>query len=126
MKVLFDANALMIPGQFGVDIFSETENLVGSFDPVTIKGVVAELEGLCNGRGRDASAARVGLSLSRRCTVIDNVKSNIPVDDKIVKTAEEMDCMVLTNDRGLKNKLLENNIDVIVLRNQKTLEIIRG
>lgn len=116
----------MIPGQFGVDIFSETENLVGSFDPVTIKGVVAELEGLSLGRGRDASAARVGLSLSRRCTVIDNVKSSIPVDDMIVKTAEEMDCMVLTNDRGLKNKLLENNIDVIVLRNQKTLEIIRG
>jgi len=126
VKVLFDANALMIPGQFGVDIFSETENLVGSFDPVTIKGVVAELEGLSLGRGRDASAARVGLSLSRRCTVIDNVKSSIPVDDMIVKTAEEMDCMVLTNDRGLKNKLLENNIDVIVLRNQKTLEIIRG
>ena len=126
MKVLFDANALMIPGQFGVDIFSETEGLIGSFEPVTIEGVVSELEGLSCGRGRNASAARVGVSLSRRCTVSKNPDNKIPVDDMIVRYADENNCMVMTNDRGLKNKLLEYHIDVIVLRNQKTLEIIRG
>lgn len=126
MKVLFDANALMIPGQFGVDIFSETEALIGSFEPVTLEGVISELEGLSHGRGRDASAARVGLSLSKRCIVLKNPADNIPVDDMIVKYADETGCIVMTNDRGLKNKLLDFHIDVIVLRNQKTLEIIKG
>jgi hypothetical protein len=58
--------------------------------------------------------------------VSKNPDNKIPVDDMIVRYADENNCMVMTNDRGLKNKLLEYHIDVIVLRNQKTLEIIRG
>ncbi|MDD3399095.1 MAG: hypothetical protein PHW93_05825 [Candidatus Methanomethylophilaceae archaeon] len=126
MKVLFDANALMIPGQFSVDIYSGTEGLIGSFEPVTLEGVVSELEGISLGRGRDASAARVGLSLSRRCEVLKNPDNSIPVDDMILKYADENGCIVMTNDRGLRNKLLDFHIDVIVLRNQKTLEILKG
>lgn len=126
MKVLFDANALMIPGQFNVDVFSETEALVGSYEPVTLEGVVSELEGISLGKGRDASAAKVGVSLSRRCKVEKNPDNSIPVDDMIVKYADENNCTVMTNDRRLRNKLLEFHIDVIVLRNQKTLEILKG
>lgn len=58
MLVLFDANALMIPVQFGVDIFTGVEELVGAFEPVTLEDVKDELTGLSRGRGRDAAAAR--------------------------------------------------------------------
>nr|WP_245323531.1 PIN domain-containing protein [Methanomicrobium sp. W14] len=115
-----------MPGQFGVDVFSGTEALVGSYEPVTLKGVVSELQGLSRGRGRDASAARVGISLLKRCGIEENPVNSVPVDDMIVAYAAATGCMVVTNDRGLKNKLLDSNIDVIVLRNQKTLEIIRS
>ncbi len=125
-RVLFDANALMIPGEFGVDVFSETEMLLGTFEPITLRGVVKELEGLSQGRGRGASAARVGLTLSKRCRICDNPCENIPVDDMIVRFADENGCIVMTNDRGLKKKLGRCGIDIIVLRNQKTLDIIRG
>lgn len=126
MSVLLDANGLMIPGQFGVDVFSAIEGLVGSFEPVTLEEVVRELEGLSKGRGRDASAAKVGLSLSRRCMVQKSPVTGVPVDDMIVQFADSTGCMVLTNDRRLRERLLDKNIDVISLRNQKTLEIIRG
>ena len=124
--VLFDANALMIPGEFGVDVFTETEMLIGSYEPITLRGVVNELEGLSQGRGRGASAARVGLRLSQRCTVCDNPSETVPVDDMIVMFAENSGCIVMTNDRGLKKKLSRCGIDIIVLRNQKTLDIIRS
>lgn len=125
-RVLFDANALMIPVEFGVDVFSETEMLIGRYEPITLRGVVNELEGLSQGRGRGASAARVGLRLSQRCTICDNPSENMPVDDMIVMFADNCGCIVMTNDRGLKKKLTGCGIDIIVLRNQKTLDIIRS
>ena len=126
MRVLLDANGLMVPVQFGVDVFTEIEGLVGSFEPVTLEEIVKELEGLSKGRGRDAAAAKVGLSLIRRCVVEKSPLSGVPVDDMIVDFADETGCMVMTNDRRLRERLLDKNIDVISLRNQKTLEIIRG
>ena len=125
-RVLFDANALMIPGEFGVDVFTETEMLIGRYEPITLRGVVNELEGLSQGRGRGASAARVGLRLSQRCKICDNPSENMPVDDMIVTFADNCGCIVMTNDRGLKKKLTGCGIDIIVLRNQKTLDIIRS
>ncbi|WP_421909497.1 PIN domain-containing protein [Methanolacinia petrolearia] len=126
MRVLLDANGLMVPVQFSVDIFTAIGRLVGSFEPVTLEGVVRELEGLSNGRGRDAAAAKVGLSLAKRCLVEKSPLSGVPVDDMIVDFADRTGCMVMTNDRRLRERLLDKNIDVISLRNQKTLEIIRG
>jgi rRNA-processing protein FCF1 len=126
VRVLLDANGLMVPVQFGVDIFTAIEGLVGSFEPVTLDGVVRELEGLSKGRGRDAAAAKVGLSLAKRCLVEKNPLSGVQVDDLIVDFAGKTGCMVMTNDRRLRERLLDKNIDVISLRNQKTLEIIRG
>jgi len=124
--VLFDANALMIPVQFGVDIFTGVEELVGSFEAVTLEGVKDELAGLARGRGRDAAAARVGASLAARCHIVRSPHQDMPVDDRIVRYAEEHHCVVLTNDRRLREELLSRHIDVIYLREKKRLEIIRG
>lgn len=126
MNVLLDANGLMVPGQFGVDIFEGIGWLVGSFEPVTLPEVIKELEGISGGRGRDASAARVAISLSKRCSLVRSPVEGVPVDDMIISYAVETGCMVMTNDRGLRERLLDKNIDVISLRNQKTLEILRS
>lgn len=126
MLVLFDANALMIPVQFGVDIFTGVEELVGAFEPVTLVGVKDELVGLSQGQGRNAAAARVGAALASRCRVERSPHQDLPVDDRIVRYAEEHGCMVVTNDRGLREKLLRRHIDVIYLREKKRLDIIRG
>jgi rRNA-processing protein FCF1 len=126
VRVLLDANGLMVPVQFGVDVFAEIEGLIGSFEPLTLEEIVKELEGLSKGRGRDAAAAKVGLSLANRCVVQKSPLTGVPVDDMIVEFADETGCIVMTNDRRLRERLLDKNIDVISLRNQKTLEMIRG
>jgi len=45
VRVLLDANALMMPAQFGVDIFSEIELLIGAYEPVILEDILSELEG---------------------------------------------------------------------------------
>jgi len=126
VKVLFDTNALMMPVQFGIDIFRDVEALAGAYDPVTLTDVQEELAGLAHGRGRDAAAAKVGFALSRRCTLESSEHPEIPVDDRIVRYARDNGCIVATNDRGLRKKLLDHQIDVICMREQKRLEILRN
>ena len=125
MRVLLDANALMMPAQFKIDLFSEISELLGSFEPVVLPGVVQELAGLSRAKGNDGAAARLGLALAGQCTVAESTGSSIPVDDQVIAWATENDGLVVTNDRRVRDALLEQGIGVISMRKQKKLEILR-
>jgi hypothetical protein len=125
VKVLLDANALMMPAQFKIDLFSEIRELLGSFEPVVLPGVVQELAGLSRAKGNDGAAARLGLALAGQCTVAESTGSFIPVDDQVIAWATENDGLVVTNDRRVRDALLEKGIGVISMRKQKKLEILR-
>lgn len=124
--ILFDTNGLMMASQFTLDIFGEVRGLVGEYHPVILTGVKRELEHLGKGRGNNASAARYALMLSRMCETISFGDEKTAVDDSILRYAQETGCIVVTNDRDLRNRLLTNYIDVISLTNKKKLELIRG
>jgi rRNA-processing protein FCF1 len=124
--VLLDANALMMPGQFGIDLFGQIGELVGAFEPLVLDEVKGELTGLSTGRGRHAAAARLGLAVAERCRAVPASPEGGPVDVKIAAFAKKHRCMVVTNDKELKNHLLSCGIDVIFIRKQKKLELIRS
>jgi len=126
VKILLDANALMMPVQFQIDIFDELRSLLGAFEPVVLSGVIRELNGLSRAKGRDGAAARHGLVLGERCTVVDSgdIKS-VSVDAQMIEYAARNSCMVVTNDRHIRDALLTRGIGVISMRNQKKLEILR-
>lgn len=124
--VLLDANALMMPGQFGIDLFGQIGELVGTYQPLILDEVKSELSGLSTGRGRHAAAARLGLRLAEKCRVVPASPEKGPVDAKIAAFAEAHQCIVATNDRELKNHLLGRGTDVIFIRQQKKLELIRS
>ena len=124
--ILLDANALMMPAQFRIDLFEELRALVGAFDPVVLPGVVQELSGLSRAKGRDGAAARYGLSLTAKCTVADSDKTlSGTVDEQVIDYAVRHNCLVLTNDRQLRDALLDHGNGVISMRKQKKLEILR-
>ena len=125
VKVLLDANALMMPFQFRVDIFDELRNLIGAYEPLILTEVIQELKGLSQGRGRGGSAARSALLLSHRCLETGSGFIDGTVDEKIVRFAAEQGCMVCTNDRDLRDSLLSRGIPVITLLPQKKLGILR-
>jgi rRNA-processing protein FCF1 len=126
VKILLDANALMIPVQFQIDIFDELRSLLGAFEPVVLSGVIRELTGLSRAKGRDGAAARHGLVLCETCTVVESgdLKSE-SVDAKMIEYAVRNGCMVVTNDRYIRDALLTRGVSVISMRNQKKLEILR-
>ncbi|MFA5220668.1 MAG: PIN domain-containing protein [Methanoregula sp.] len=121
-----DANALMMPAQFKIDLFEEIRALVGGFEPVVLKEVVQELTGLTRAKGKDGAAARFGLALVEHCTIAETpAGTSNPVDERVIEYAEKHDCMVVTNDRRVRDELLDRGIGVISMRNQKKLEILR-
>ncbi|HUH78540.1 MAG TPA: nucleotide-binding protein [Methanoregula sp.] len=126
MKVILDANALMMPAQFRIDLFDELRQLVGAFEPVVLSGVVHELSGLSRAKGRDGAAAKCGLALSDRCSVVESgdLRSG-SVDEQLVEYAVRNGCLVVTNDRRVRETLLAQGIGVISMRGQKKLEILR-
>jgi len=116
----------MMPVQFQIDIFDELRSLLGAFEPVVLSGVMRELAGLTRAKGRDGAAARHGLVLGETCTVVtgEDLKSE-SVDAQMIEYAVRNKCMVVTNDRYIRDALLTRGVSVISMRNQKKLELMR-
>jgi Uncharacterized proteins of PilT N-term./Vapc superfamily len=115
----------MMPAQFKIDLIEEIRELLGSFEPIVLSSVVRELEGLARAKSPDGAAARLGLALAGRCTVEESGDPSLPVDDQIVAWAAKERGLVVTNDRRVRDTLLEQGIGVISMRKQKKLEILR-
>lgn len=124
MNIVLDTNALMMPAQFNVDLFEGLRELIGSFTALVPAEVVYELRGLSAGQSKKSAAAKFGLTLAQRCRILPEIDEDIPVDDKVIIAAREFNAVVVTNDRVLKDKLLEQRIPVVILRSRCRLEII--
>jgi rRNA-processing protein FCF1 len=126
VKVLLDANALMMPAQFQIDLFDELRMLLGSFEPVVLSGVLRELSGLSRAKGRDGAAARLGLTIGEKCTIAEsNEMESVSIDAQVIEYATRNSCLVVTNDRRVREALFARGIGVVSLRKQKKLEILR-
>ena len=116
----------MMPVQFQIDLFDELRMLLGAFEPVVLSGVIGELTGLSRAKGRDGAAARYGLVLGEKCTIVESGElQSGSVDAQMIEYAARNECMVVTNDRRIRNALMTRGISVISIRNQKKLEILR-
>lgn len=116
----------MMPAQFQIDLFDELRNLLGGVEPIVLSSVIHELEGLTRAKGRNGAAARLGLALGEKCTIADSGDASaMPVDDQVIDYAVRNCCMVVTNDRRVRDVLFERGLGVISMRKQKKLELLR-
>ncbi|MCU0637422.1 MAG: DNA-binding protein [Methanothrix sp.] len=122
--VILDTNALMVPEQFGVDIFGELLRLGFSkwLVPASVLGELASLTRSA-GKGRDKIAARVALGLAKSCTAVGSDDSN--ADRAIEEIAAESGAAVFTNDKALKKRLFSKGITVVYLRQGRYLEAMK-
>jgi len=127
VRVLFDTNALMIPLERGVDLFSEVQAQIGAFEPVVPREVRDELTGIARQQGRRGAAARFGLALAGRCIEESlGADDNLTVDDRIARYARTHDCIVATGDGALRKTLLRDGVPVLTLRGPRRITLERG
>jgi len=122
MHVLIDTNMLLVPGQFGVDVFSELSRIINSaYCAVTLQENVHELEKIAaSGNSKDAKSAALGLKLVEM--KLDVIPSDKPGDEAIIEFAKQKpDCIVCTNDKELRDRLLGIGIRVICMREKQKL-----
>jgi rRNA-processing protein FCF1 len=123
MRVVLDANALMAPVEVGVRTFEELDRLLGEYEALVPEAVIAELDRLGEGNGKEATAASVGADLARReCRPVGHDASY--ADDAVLELAERADVdYAVTSDMPLRGRLLEANVPVICLRGRTKFEI---
>jgi len=121
--IVLDTNALMMPVECNVRVFEELDRL--GFDVVDClvpRSVLAELEKLADGGGKEATAASVGRDLADRCGV--RAASADYADDAVLELAGDDDVThAVTNDAPLKRRLLDRGVPVISLRGRNKLAI---
>ncbi|WP_408957147.1 PIN domain-containing protein [Natrinema sp. 74] len=122
-RVALDTSALMMPVELDVRLFDELERLVNDYEPTIPQAVLEELRRLSEKGGEEGTAANVGHDLAtERCLAVDTEASY--ADDALVELAREgaVD-YVVTNDRPLRDRVLEASIPVIALRGRNKLAI---
>ena len=126
LKVIVDSNALFVPLQFKIDIFSELERLLNRrFSLILLSSVKRELETLAKkGSPKTRKNAVYALKLGEECTYVKvGDHENSQVDDVIVETAEKWRVPVFTNDVLLRKRLRDISVPVIYVRQKSRLEI---
>lgn len=140
MTVVLDTNALMMPVECDIRLFEELDRLLGgSRNQVVPQPVITELADLATGAGEAATAASVAADLARRrCTAHETdavyaddavvelatalVAAPVPAGESTDSDPETMPCAV-TNDRPLRERLLDRDVPVISLRGENKLAV---
>jgi len=126
LKIVFDTNFLLIPYQFGVDIFSELDRIIPEKNELVVyEGVVSELKKIAEKHTKDAPAARFALNLIKEKDINIESAKDINVDDWIVAKARKERIVVCTNDMKLRRKLRKIAL-VVGLREKSHLQIVAG
>lgn len=135
-KYLFlDANFLLIPTQFKVDIYSEFERLIPKpWEIVLVSAIFTELEYKITRftqktkLKRQYSMARQLLDRQSYRLIEKERTPNQIVDDLLLETALEFqdsegESYLCTNDKELRGKCLNREIKTIYLRQEKFLDV---
>lgn len=122
-EVVIDTNFFMVPFQFNVDVISELERLLPSYNLTTPSFVINELKGLKNNnKGKTRLNANLALKLANSSKVeIKDISllENETVDDALLRVSE----VLATNDSELKKRAKERGITVAYLRQKKYIAI---
>ncbi len=112
--VIFDANALLMPFQFGINLDMEIESVIGEFHGVVPSPILGEI------RKSGEKWANAALSLAKKYEIVRTENTG---DRAVVELAEKLDGIVVTNDEGLQKKLREKGINYMYLRGRSRLEM---
>ena len=115
-RVVLDANALMLPFQFPINLDAELGRILGACDVYVPSSVVRELQRVA---ARDRRA-RGALELAAKYATHETRRTG---DGAVIAAAEALGAHVVTNDRALLAALKARGIPRIRLRSKSHLEL---
>jgi rRNA-processing protein FCF1 len=113
-RVVLDANALMMPFQFGVNLDLELERLLGSFEALVPTSVIDELKLLAPGN----EAAKKALRLAQK---YGRIESEGKADDVLMDIARNQTAIVVSNDKRVIACLKNEGLPYVRLRSRSHL-----
>ncbi|MEE8168291.1 MAG: PIN domain-containing protein [Candidatus Hydrothermarchaeales archaeon] len=123
-RLVFDSNFLLLPFQFGVDIFSELKELLDvNYKIYVTRGVLRELTRLSQRKGVEGRRAKAALESAMKLELIES-NEDVDVDEGLAALAAE-GAVICTNDKALKERIRKNRAPVVYLRQKKYL-ILEG
>jgi len=120
MKILFDTNALLMPFEFGVNPYQGVKETVSGAELITLEECVQELKGLKPVQWESI----LTLGLKNGLQIVESGIKSLNVDETIIAYAKKHDCLVLTQDKLLKKKLLNTSLRVLIMRQKRYFEVV--
>jgi len=111
-RVLLDTNALLMPFEIKINIDLELKRLLGECEILVPGPVLGEL------KRSGSKHAKAALTLARKYPIAE---TSVQGDEGILHLAQELDALVLTNDKELRSRLRGMGIGTIYLRSSKYL-----
>jgi rRNA-processing protein FCF1 len=139
--VLLDANFLLIPSQFQVDVYEELRMLLpGKMKLIIVPEVLEEIQ--CKSKQNTSTKFQRNVKMALQVLKLQQMhfpeyfitiqrenKINLPVDDYLITIAQKYASnptnrtYIATNDKELREKAFQKGIRVVYLRQKKYLEI---
>jgi len=126
MKIILDTNFLLIPAEFGIDIFTEIERIIDfEHELCVIDKTLEELDKImAEQKGKDKRAAKLAKDMVlRKGLKIINTTTQGNADKAILEIAEKAKIVVATQDKLLRAELKKKGAYLIGLRQKKHLFI---
>jgi len=117
--VVLDANALMMPFQFGLNIDLELGRLVPGCEIVVPSSVVDELRAVLEKTSDPHARSALSLAPKYRCIGVEGTS-----DEAVLDCAISLKAVLVTNDRGLRALAQAAGLTVIGLRGKNHLEFL--
>ena len=116
----------MMAAQFHIEIVDELEHILPSCKFLVPSAILRELGRIKNrskGKNRVAASIALKIATSPPFEVIEmQIMDGESVDDALLRLSEKSR-ILCTNDRELKRKARERNINIIYLRQRKYLDV---
>ncbi len=119
-KVVMDTNFLLLPYQFGVDIFKQVHELVENAEVVIPDAVLEELDGLSKNMGKTGRAANLALKILGK-EKWEKAVSSMSADKWVVAYAKMHRAIVCTNDREIKQEIKKLKLKTLVLKGRRRI-----
>lgn len=114
--MLLDANALLMPFQFRINLETELRRILGEADIAVPTPVVAELEAL-------GSQDRIARSAARLASSFRTIDAHGSADDALMDLGKAHRAIVVTNDAALLDRLRSAHVPVAFLRSKNHLVV---